>query len=210
MICELDRGGAILRATIALAGIVLICLPAAGQAAQVRMALHLTESQISWGEPDLKHKLLDRLSARDGLEVTLINDSAWATSASGNSFFDAEFVARSGSEADVRYVLSLTDVRTDLAVRKGLSIPLLLSRYSVVGTVSGVMRIVDTHKGRVIYDETFEIDKRGPSHWQPLDDDRNSSKLHFPAAEKPRFLESLEWRTADRLAKIILRKIKLR
>lgn len=201
-----------LRRAFLLTGICIgvICLPSAGEAGQVRMALHLTESTISWGEPDLKHKLLDRLSGNNGLDVILINDSAWVSSESGKSFFDAGFVARFGSEIDVRYVLSLTDVRTDLSVRKGLSIPLLLSRYSSVGTVSGVMRLVDTQKGRVVHNETFEVDKRGPSHWQPLEDNKYAPSLHIPAAEKLSFLESLEWRAADRLAKVILKKIRLR
>lgn len=212
MNCELNRWRMSFRLTILLVG-VLACqvgLSSVCQAAQVRLALHLTESAIAWGEPDLKHKLLDRLSAKNGLDVTLISDSAWVTSESGNSFFDATFVARFGSEIDVRYVLSLSDVKTNLEVRKGLSVPLLLSRYSSVGTLSGVMRIVDTQKGRVIFDEIFEIDKRGPSHWQPLEDNKYASGLNIPAAEKPRFLESLEWRAADRLAKIVLKKIKLR
>ncbi len=209
---QLNKGRMPLSLALLIAGFWVgqICLPSVCEAAQVRLALHMTESEISWGEPDLKHKLLDRLSAQNGLDVTLISDSAWVSSESGDSFFDATFVARFGSEIDVRYVLSLSDVRTDLEVRKGLSVPLLLSRYSAVGTVSGVMRIVDTQKGRVIFDEIFVVDKRGPSHWQPLEDNKYAPGLHMPAAEKPGFLESLEWRAADRLAKIILKKIKLR
>lgn len=212
MMCGLKKVRLLSRLALSVAGVCagVICMPYEGNAGQVRMALHLTESAISWGEPDLKHKLLDRLSGNNGLDVILINDSAWVSSESGKSFFDVGFVARFGSEIDVRYVLSLSDVRTDLAVRKGLSVPLLLSRYSAVGTVSGVMRLVDTQKGRVVYNETFEVDKRGPSHWQPLEDNKYAPGLHIPAAEKLNFLESLEWKAADRLAKVIFKKIKLR
>ncbi|MFQ5608389.1 MAG: hypothetical protein ACE5GA_10610 [Candidatus Zixiibacteriota bacterium] len=179
-------------------------------AGQTRMALHLEESEISWGDPELKSKLLDRLSISAGLELMVISDSLWSVNEFGSAFFSAGYVARFGSSLDVRYVVSLSDVRTDLRVRKGLSVPLLLSRYSVIGTVSGVIRIVDTQKGRVVYDDTFEVDKRGPSHWQPLDDNPHTSALQIPAAEKPHFLESLEWRAAETLAAIILRTVRLR
>lgn len=174
------------------------------------MALHVDQSAVSWGDSELTGRLLDRLSGANGLEVRVVSADVWGGGTSGVGFFSVSSVVEYGLESGARYIVEITNVRTDLAVRKGLSIPLVLSRYSAVGVISGTLRIVDCERGRLIHQEDFEVTKRSRSDWQVFENNPHSGKLQTPASEKPALLEALEWRAAERLANTILRKLKLR
>lgn len=188
-----------------------VCLiSGSARAARVYLLIHVEQAETHWGDSDLSPKLLEFLTGKNGLEVATIDDSLWQTSESGSGFFSADYVSRFGSAMGARYVISFSNVSARLETRKGLSAPLLLSRYGVYGSVSGILRIVDTKKGRVVFDEMIEIEKRGPSQWQLLDDNPNSPALTLSAVEKIHFLEKLEWKTAELIADIILKEIRQR
>ncbi|HSH00451.1 MAG TPA: hypothetical protein VLB27_10395 [candidate division Zixibacteria bacterium] len=194
---------------VALTVIGVVCVSSVG-AGEAIMALHVAEPVVSWGDSELTERLLDRLSGANGLEVRLVSADTWRAAESGEGFFSVGFVSEYGLETGARYVVEIANVRTDLEVRKGLSIPLVLSRYSAEGVISGTLRIVDSERGRLIHQEDFEITKRSRSDWQVFENNPHHGKLQTPASEKPALLEALEWRAADRLANTILQKLKLR
>lgn len=171
---------------------------------------HIDPAKSVFGTVDLENKLLDRLSGVRGLRVVIVPDSQWISQAKSSNFFDIDSVTSFGSVHGARFVIDISDIESGIEVKKGLSIPLLFSRYSAVGTICGSIRIVDVKKRRLITNEDFCVEKRGKSNWQPLEDNPYTSDLHITAAEKPRLYEDLEWKTADWLSKTFLKSTNLR
>lgn len=181
--------------------------------AQMSVALRMEEPVVSWGESQLVEKLMYELNNYNGLEITRITgplsdhtgEYDWESGT-----LSPDRIGRWGMDHRARFVVLFSHIRTDLKVEKGLSIPLALSRYNVVGRVSGKLKVVDTERNKVVVDREFSVDKRGPGAWQVLEDNPHSARLSIPATEKPAFLEALEWRAATELAELLRKKLKLR
>lgn len=174
-------------------------------------ALVHVETPISvWSEPDVATKLLDRLSGYRGVEFEVISDSLWRMNESGSGYVSADVLARLGVEFRARYIISLANLEETLQTRKGLSIPLLLSRYSQVAVLSGTLRIVDSDKGRMVVQRDFEITLKSREQWQPLENDPNKAGLRTAASEKPALFAKLEWKAANEIAADILKTMKLK
>ncbi len=172
--------------------------------------LHVEKPVSAWSDSDFAAKLLDRLSGYRGVEFEVIADSNWQTSPSATNYVSSDYLAKVGAEYRARYVIVLENVTEELETRKGLSIPLLLSRYSEVAVLRGTLRIIDSEKGRMVVQKDFEVTLKSKSSWQALDDDPNVSGLRTAASEKQRLFSNLEWRAADKLANEILKKMKLK
>lgn len=177
---------------------------------QVIALAHFDSATSVFGTIELENKLLDRLSGVRGLRVVIVPDSQWISQVNSTKFFDIDSVVSFGSMRGARFVINISEIESGIEVKKGLSIPLLFSRYSAVGTICGSIRIVDVKKRRLVTNEDFCIEKRGKSSWQPLEDNPYTSDLHIPATEKPRLYEDLEWKAADWLAKTFLKRTSLR
>lgn len=171
---------------------------------------HIDPATSVFGTVNLEKKLLDRLSGVRGLRVVIVPDSQWKSEAISTEFFDIDSVVSFGSMHGARFVIDISDIESGIEVKKGLSIPLLFSRYSAVGKICGLIRIVDVKKRRLVANEDFCVEKKGKSNWQPLEDNPYTSDLHISAAEKPRLYEDLEWKTADWLSKTFLKRTSLR
>ncbi|MBN4076239.1 hypothetical protein JYT16_00830 [Gemmatimonas aurantiaca] len=181
--------------------------------AQVSVALRIEDPIVSWGESQLAERLLYDLSAQNGLEITrisgpLVNNTGEYSWESGS--LSSVQITRWGQSQGHRYVVLFSHIKTELSVRKGLSIPIVLSRYRVIGEVSGKLRIFDCERGKILVDEEFAVSKKGPGAWQLLEDNPRSGKLSIPANEKPVFLESLEWKTVTELVSKLRKKMRLR
>jgi len=172
--------------------------------------VHVTEPVSAWSQSDVTTKLLDRLSGYRGVEFEILPDSNWRTNESGSEYVSADFLARLGTQYRARYIISLTNLTEALRIRKGLSIPVLLSRYSQVAVLSGTLRIVDSDKGRLVVQKDFEITLKSREQWQPFEDDPNKAGLHTAASEKPELFARLEWKATAELATEILETMNLK
>ncbi len=179
-------------------------------AADLYAIMHVGKPVSAWSTPDLTTKLLDRLSGYRGVEFDIVSDSSWKTSVSGSSYVSSDFLARVGAEYRARYVIVVENLSETLEMRKGLSIPLILSRYSQVAALRGTLRIVDTEKGRMVLQKDFEITLKNRSRWEPFEEDPNVPGLRTAASEKQGLFTKLEWRAADKLATDILKIMKLK
>ncbi len=192
----------------------LLCISIAAvssiNAQSIHALVHVDTPVSVWSEPDVATKLLDRLSGYRGVEFEVISDSLWQANESGSGYVSADVLARFGAEYRARYIISLANLEETLQTRKGLSIPLLLSRYSQVAVLSGTLRIVDSDKGRMVVQKDFEITLKSREQWQPLENDPNKAGLRTAASEKPALFAKLEWKAADEIAADILRTMKLK
>ena len=167
--------------------------------------LYVQQAPASWGDAHLNEKLFDRLSGRNGLSVISLDSEVGASVAPSKNTCDVPHAGVIASERGARYLALITNVRTELDTRKGLSIPILLSRYSTVGTVSGTLRVIDARMNRMVYNRDFAVERKATERWQALEDDPVSGDIDLPAARKPLFFEELEWAAAEWLADEIAR-----
>jgi hypothetical protein len=179
-------------------------------AAEVYAIVSVEEPVSPWSEPDLTAKLLDRLSGYRNVEFDVVPDSSWKTSVSGSDYVSSDYLARVGAEYRARYVIVVENLEETLETRKGLSIPLILSRYSQVAVLTGTLRVVDTEKGRMVLQKDFETTFKSRSRWELFEDDANLVGLITASSERQGLFSKLEWRAAGELATDILKVMKLK
>jgi len=110
-----------------------------------------------------------------------------------------------GKRLNGRYLVDIFIDRIDIEKRKATVIPQAAFRYRVFGVISGVIRVIDLSRSRLVRTKKLDYEIKASDRWRFGDDDINDADLHISASDKILLFDELEEKAARGIFREITR-----
>ncbi len=110
-----------------------------------------------------------------------------------------------GERLNGRYLVDIFVDRIDMEKRKATVIPQAAFRYRVYGVITGVIRVIDISRSRLVRTKKIDYEIKASDRWRFGDDDINDADLHISASDKILLFDKLEEKAARGIFREITR-----
>lgn len=104
-----------------------------------------------------------------------------------------------GIKMNARYLVDVFIDRIDLDRRKVTVVPQAAFRYRVYGVLSGMLRVIDIERARMVRVKEIDCEIKVSDRWRFGDDDINDADLHLSAYRKTIMFDELEEKAAQKI-----------
>jgi len=176
-----------------------------GAAAQDAVIINLEIAENPWADVRLDNKLDFYLATAARSPIIRINGDM-RDSLGWNSRTPAiDDLIDQAERLNARYLVDIFIDRIDIEKRKVTVIPQAAFRYRVFGVITGVMRVMDISRARVVRVEEINYEIKASDRWRFGDDDIHDADLHISAYDKTLLFDELEEKAARGIFREITR-----
>ncbi|MEA3296431.1 MAG: hypothetical protein U9R56_01030 [candidate division Zixibacteria bacterium] len=157
-----------------------------------------------WSQSSIGEKLRIQFSRNQGLRIIEVADDNCNPPDFPVDAYNLDSLVAWGTETGTRYLM-FVDVHSErLERKKKWHLPLVFHMYETVAAIEGELRYVDLSRGRLILAESFKVEEKAASCFQPaLYDDINDPRLIPTVTAKVRLFDRLEDKLCRNLVDLV-------
>lgn len=173
------------------------------------LLVDVAEKPLAWADEDLGRRLTTRLSQSFDLRIATSEMLGSDQPSFPDNRIDTDQLSAWGVEAGGHYLLVVTVDDEGLERKRTFHVPLLFHRYQTLAVIRGDLRLIDVHRGRVLFAEPFDLKIKAAQQFQAeMDDNIGDPALHVRATEKSRVFAELEEKLVDHIEKRLSRELR--